>query len=75
MTNALPSWTIQATVPMTNFVPGQGPVEGYNLTFVTNTSIQGAVFVPITEISNTEKVREIIVARITALANLHGLSG
>lgn len=75
MADGMPEWTVQSTVPFTNFVPGQGPIEGYNLTFTTNTSIQGTVFVPTVELSNTDKVRALIAARVAALADLHNLSG
>lgn len=74
MADSLPAWKVTGVAPVTDFVPGQGPIEGHNVTVVTNSSMTFTVFVPTTNLSDTDAVRAAIEERLTALHNIKNLT-
>lgn len=75
MANGIPDWTVTSVIPETDFQQGRGPIEGQRVHFSTNTGLTGSIFVGNAELTNQEKVAEMITERVTALSQLHNLSG
>lgn len=71
----VPAWRSTGVTPFTDFQPGVGAVEGFNVGFTTDTGITGQVFVPTTQIQNTEEIAEKIAQKVSALHALSQLSG
>lgn len=72
---ASPSWQVTSTVPFTQFTPGQGPIDGINVNFITSTGITNNVFVPSAQISDTNYVGSLIAAKVAQLHAIHTLTG
>lgn len=75
MADGIPDWKVTSVMPYTDFVAGRGPVEGSLVNFMTTSGLSGSVFVATVELSNQDKVRDLIKERITHLNALHNLSG
>ena len=75
MADGLPNWNVTSVIPETDFQQGRGPIEGARVNFITDTGLSSSVFVANTELNNTDKVREIITARLAALNTLYNMTG
>lgn len=75
MSEPIPAWKVEAILPETGFLPGQGPIEGFRVTFVTATGIQGSVFVPRAVIGDKAAIARSINETVASLNDIHNLTG
>lgn len=75
MSSPTPKWKVTGTTPTVRFTPGTGPVEGFDVSFVTDTNITGTVFVATAQVSNTAFVAATITERVAHLDAIHNLNG
>jgi len=80
MTTAMPAvaggssgWTVTGTVPRVSVVSGN-PVEGHQISFVTNLGNRSDVFVPNT-VTNLDRVRAMIADRAEFIDGVSSLQG
>lgn len=70
----LPTWKVVSITQRTEFVAGQGPVEGYRVNYETSTGIQGFVFVASSGLANKDQIASAIQTDVERLHAIHTLS-
>lgn len=68
-------WHVESIMPETSLVPGQGPIEGFRVNFVTTTGVQGHVFAPRATIGDQAAVTRAIQQTVNDLDAIHNLTG
>lgn len=75
MTEPVPGWSVDYVKDDMRYVPGVGPVEGFNVTFTTKSGVTGSVFVPTAQIGDVNRVAALVQQRVEELHAVHTLSG
>lgn len=72
--SGMPTWKVVSITPRTEFVAGQGPIEGYRVNYETNTGLTGFVFVASSGLSNKQAIAAAIQTDVEHLHAIHTLS-
>lgn len=70
MTAPVPQGSITGITPFTRFENGIGPQEGFNVNFLTGRGQKGSVFIPASQIGDTQFVSNAVQAMAN---NLHSV--
>lgn len=75
VTQQLPTWKVVSISPRTEFVAGQGPVEGYRVNYETSTGVSGFVFTASSGLANKDQIAATIQTDVERLHAIHTLQG
>jgi hypothetical protein len=70
MSSPTPQWSVTSVIPFTDFKPGIGPQQGFNVNFITVKGQSGSVFVPTAQIQDKMFVAALVQSTVDAL---HGI--